>query len=209
MAPELVEVPRRRPPVRVKSEKEDPGWWNKMRRPGGEHLTRDQVKALERAAKGVGRHGSRDELAIYMAFRHALRAAELVALHWDQIDPGFKSILVRRVKGSIDGTHDLDPFESKALKKIAGERRGHVFVTERGGPWTTSAWFKLVARAGRLAGLAMPVHPHMLRHSCGYHLANHGRDIRMIQAWMGHSNIQNTVGYTALSADRFKNFFPD
>jgi type 1 fimbriae regulatory protein FimB/type 1 fimbriae regulatory protein FimE len=66
-----------------------------------------------------------------------------------------------------------------------------------------------VARAGVDAKLGYPAHAHMLRHGCGYYLANKGVDTRAIQAYLGHRNIQHTVRYTALAADRFKNFFPD
>jgi type 1 fimbriae regulatory protein FimE len=68
---------------------------------------------------------------------------------------------------------------------------------------------KLVLRAGRAAGLAFPVHPHMLRHACGYKLANEGHDTRAIQHYLGHKNIQHTVRYTELSPARFKDFWKD
>ena len=68
---------------------------------------------------------------------------------------------------------------------------------------------KIVARAGELAGLGFPVHPHMLRHACGYKLANDGHDTRAIQQYLGHKNITHTVRYTELSADRFNGFWQD
>jgi type 1 fimbriae regulatory protein FimB/type 1 fimbriae regulatory protein FimE len=74
---------------------------------------------------------------------------------------------------------------------------------------TDSAIRKLVARAGEAAGIEMPVHPHMLRHACGYTLANRGTDTRAIQAYLGHRNIQHTVRYTELAADRFNGFWED
>jgi type 1 fimbriae regulatory protein FimB/type 1 fimbriae regulatory protein FimE len=74
---------------------------------------------------------------------------------------------------------------------------------------TPKAWHALFARIGRRAGLAFPVHPHMIRHACGYALANRGHDTRAIQAWMGHRNIANTVIYTELSVTRFKDFWRD
>jgi type 1 fimbriae regulatory protein FimB/type 1 fimbriae regulatory protein FimE len=84
-----------------------------------------------------------------------------------------------------------------------------VFVTERKGPLTASGVRKLVARAGRNAGIAFPVHPHMLRHACGFKLANDGHDTRAIQHYLGHRNIQHTVRYTELAADRFNGFWRD
>ena len=60
---------------------------------------------------------------------------------------------------------------------------------------------------GARAEMPFPVHPHMLRHGCGYALANAGHDTRALQAWLGHKNIQHTVRYTELAPDRFKNFW--
>ena len=85
----------------------------------------------------------------------------------------------------------------------------YVFVTERQTPLTTSSVRKIVSRAGEKAKLGLSVHPHMLRHSTGFYLANKGIDTRSIQAYMGHANIQNTVRYTELAPGRFRGFFKD
>lgn len=74
---------------------------------------------------------------------------------------------------------------------------------------TASTFHKLVARAGVAAGLGMPIHPHMLRHATGFKLANDGQDTRAIQHYLGHKNIQHTVLYTRLAADRFNTFWAD
>ena len=74
---------------------------------------------------------------------------------------------------------------------------------------TTATVRKLMARAGEQAKLPFPVHPHMLRHACGYQLANEGHDTRALQHYLGHKNIQHTVRYTELAPDRFKNFWRD
>jgi site-specific recombinase XerD len=64
---------------------------------------------------------------------------------------------------------------------------------------------KLISRLAQTAGLgSLTAHPRMLRHATGYALANRGMDTRALQAYMGHSNIQNTVGYTQLNANRFQ-----
>jgi site-specific recombinase XerD len=80
----------------------------------------------------------------------------------------------------------------------------HVFMTERGGPMAPKAFHGLFARIG---DRAFPIHPHMLRHGCGYKLANDGHDTRALQAYLGHKNIQHTVRYTELAPDRFKDFW--
>jgi Phage integrase family len=76
-------------------------------------------------------------------------------------------------------------------------------------PFTPDAINRLVKIIGQRAGLALPVHFHMLRHSCGYKLANDGIDTRAIQDWLGHASITHTTRYTALSPTRFKDFWRD
>ena len=84
-----------------------------------------------------------------------------------------------------------------------------MFVSERGSPFTTAGFRKMVARLGVAAGFKFAVHPHMLRHACGYKLANNGVDIRTLQHYLGHKNIQHTVRYTELSPHKFKGFWRD
>jgi type 1 fimbriae regulatory protein FimE len=172
---------------------------------GREYLTEDEVNSLRRAAAKLGRHGHRDATMILIAYTHGLRVTELVRLRWDQIDLKGATIHVRRLKGSVSGVHPLRRIELAALKKLGagGDRRGLVFRSERGAGVSDSGVRKIVARAGEVAGLGFPVHPHMLRHGCGYKLTNEGHDTRAIQAWLGHKNIANTVTYTKLSPDRF------
>lgn len=173
-------------------------------RPRGEWLTEDEVDAIRKAAAKVGRHGHRDATMILIAYTHALRVSELLSLRWEQLDLKARTIFVKRLKGSQSGTHPLRKAEVAALKKLGGDRRGHIFASERGGPLTSSAIHKMIARAGRLATIPFPVHPHMLRHGCGYKLTNDGHDVRAIQVWMGHKNIQHTVHYTHLVPARFE-----
>ena len=82
-----------------------------------------------------------------------------------------------------------------------------MFETERGGPFTPDAVSRLIKRVGSRAGFPFQVHAHMLRHACGYALANKGHDTRAIQDWLGHRSIQHTARYTELSRERFKNFW--
>jgi site-specific recombinase XerD len=84
-----------------------------------------------------------------------------------------------------------------------------VFVSERGTPFTTAGFARMLERAAEVAGIEIKVHPHMLRHACGFALANKGHDTRSLQAYLGHKNIQHTVRYTELAPDRFKNFWRD
>lgn len=118
---------------------------------------------------------------------------------------------VNRLKNGIASVHPLRGPELRALRKMAREYPDtpYVFVTERKGPLTPDTVRKLIARAGEAARLGFSVHPHMLRHACGYKLANEGHDTRAIQHYLGHKNIQHTVRYTELAPDRFKNFWRD
>lgn len=176
-----------------------------------EYLTPSEVEQLMAAAKSIGRHGHRDSTLILVAFRHGLRVSELVALRWDMVDLKQGLMHVARLKNGVNSTHPLRGPELRALRKLKRDYPDtpYVFVTERKGPLTASSVRKIVARAGEKADLGMPIHPHMLRHSTGFKLANDGHDTRAIQLYLGHKNIQHTVRYTELAAGRFKDFWKD
>jgi integrase len=171
-----------------------------------EYLTQDEVEALMKAAGNTGRHRHRDQTLILMMFRHGLRVSEAVDLRWDQINFKAGSIHINRLKNGKPATHYLEGIELRALRRLRREYPNgpFIFVTERGGPLTRSTVNKLVERAGRLAEIEFPVHPHMLRHACGYYLANKGVDTRTIQDYLGHISIVHTVRYTELSPNKFK-----
>ena len=176
-----------------------------------EYLTQGEVDDLMAAAGRTGRHGHRDKTLILIAYRHGLRVSELVALRWESVDLKTGLIHINRLKNGVPSTHPLRGVEIRALRRLKREypETDYVFVSERKGPLTTATVRKLLARAGEAADLPFPVHPHMLRHSTGYKLANDGQDTRSIQHYMGHKNIQHTVRYTELSPHRFKNFWKD
>jgi len=176
-----------------------------------EHLTAFEVDQVIHAAGEIGRYPHRDKTLILMAYRHGLRVSELVALKWDQIDLKSAQLHVHRRKNGMDSTHPLFGPEIRALRKLKRDypNTQYVFMTEREGPMTADTFRKLLSRAGKKAKLEFPIHPHMLRHSTGFKLANEGRDTRSIQHYLGHKNIQHTVRYTEMSADRFKDFWPD
>jgi integrase len=128
----------------------------------------------------------------------------------EQIDFRTAALHVRRVKQGTPSTHPILGDESRALRRLHREQEPKspfVFTSERGAPFTTAGFARMIERAGRIAKLSFKAHPHMLRHACGYALANRGHDTRALQAYLGHKNIQHTVRYTALSPTRFKNFW--
>ena len=187
-------TPRRRPNAEIRTR---------------EHLTSAEVEKLIKAA-GKNRWGDRDATMILVAYRHGLRVSELTDLRWDQVDFDHARLHVRRVKQGTPATHPILGDEMRALRRLQREQEPKspfVFTSERGSPFSTSGFAKLVGRAGEAAGLGFPAHPHMLRHACGFALANKGHDTRALQAYLGHRNIQHTVKYTELSPNRFKDFW--
>ena len=174
-----------------------------------EYLTDDEVQSLIDMAK-TNRYGHRDATMILVAYRHGFRASELTDLRWDQIEFSSATLHVRRVKQGTPSTHPIMGDELRALRKLQREQQpklSFVFTSERGTPFTTAGFARMIERAGEAAKLNFKAHPHMLRHACGYALANKGHDTRAVQAYLGHKNIQHTVRYTELSPTRFKDFW--
>jgi integrase len=187
-----------------------------LRRPNAElrtreHLTADEVEALMTAAKS-NRYAHRDATMVLLTYRHGLRACELVDLEWSQVDFKAAVLHVRRVKKGTPATHPLRGDEMRALRKLQREQAPaspFVFTSERGSPFSPAGFAKMIERAGAEAGFDFKAHPRMLRHACGFALANAGHDTRALQAYLGHRNIQHTVRYTELARNRFKDFWRD
>ncbi len=175
-----------------------------------EHLTEAEVERLMKAAQR-NRYGHRDATMVLAAYRHGLRASELTDLRWDQVDMRTATLHVRRVKQGTPSTHPIIGDELRALRRLQREqeRSPFIFTSERGSPFTTAGFARMIERAGKVAKLAIKAHPHMLRHACGFALANKGHDTRALQAYLGHRNIQHTVRYTEMSPTRFKDFWRD
>jgi type 1 fimbriae regulatory protein FimE len=173
-----------------------------------EYLTEKEVERLIEATKRRGRNGARDAAAILPAYRHGLRATELCSLRWSQIDLRNGRLHVNRAKGGIESVHPLHGPELRALRPLQGQSL-YVFITEGGTPVTTAWFLRMIQRTGQAAGFEFPVHPHMLRHSTGFKLANQGEDTRSLAHFLGHRNLQSTARYTALAPDRFKGFWKD
>lgn len=174
-----------------------------------EYLTPAEVERMITAAGISGRHGARDRTLLTMMYRHGLRVSEAIAMRWDQVDLKTGLLHVNRLKNGVASTHPLRGPELRLLRQLrrAYPDGPYLFSSERGGPMTSSNVRKLVTRAGQAAGLSFPAHPHMLRHACGFKLANDGHDTRALQHYLGHRNIQHTVRYTELAPDRFKGFW--
>lgn len=120
-----------------------------------EYLTEAEVDRLIEAARNRGRNGARDAAAILLAYRHGLRASELVALQWAHIDLRHGRLHVNRAKGGIESVHPLHGPELRALRPLQGESP-YVFITEAGTPVTTAWFLRMVQRTGVAAGLPVP-----------------------------------------------------
>src|SRR3974390_3905854 len=189
-------VPKRRPNAELRTR---------------EHLTEAEVEKLMAATKN-NREGHRDSTMSLVGDRHGLRASELTDLRWDQVDFANGTMHVRRVKQGSPSTHPIRGDELRALRRLQREQEPKspfVFTSERGSPLTTAGFARMLERAGLEARLGFKPHPHMLRHACGFALANKGHDTRALQAYLGHKNIQHTVRYTELAPTRFKDFWRD
>jgi type 1 fimbriae regulatory protein FimE len=173
-----------------------------------EYLTEREVERLIAAARKRGRNSERDACAILLAYRHGLRASELCSLKWSQIDLASGTLHVNRAKGGAESVHPLHGPELRALRPLRGQSP-YVFVTEAGTPVTTVWFLRMVERTGRAAKLPFAVHPHMLRHACGFALANAGHDTRSLAHYLGHRSLQSTARYTALAPGRFAGFWKD
>lgn len=176
---------------------------------GKDFLTEAEMKRFLEAAKH-GRHGVRDYVMMLMAYRHGLRVSELVDIRLKDLDLETARLFVRRKKGSLSTHQPIEGDELRALRAWLREREKHrnarstyLFLSERG-PMTRQAVNYLVNQIEQRAKLRFHVHPHMLRHSTGYYLANRGYDTRLVQDYLGHKNIAHTVRYTRTAAIRFE-----
>nr|WP_153679819.1 type 1 fimbria switch DNA invertase FimE [Klebsiella quasipneumoniae] len=158
-----------------------------------------------------GDTGERDYCLILLAFRHGMRISELLDLHYHDLDLREGRVNVRRLKNGFSTIHPLRFDEREAIERWSQVRAGWkaaaktdaLFISRRGTPLSRQQAYRIIRSAGEKAGTVTQTHPHMLRHACGYELAERGTDTRLIQDYLGHRNIRHTVRYTASNAARF------
>jgi type 1 fimbriae regulatory protein FimB len=180
------------------------------------YLTGEEVQKLLDASRTpkFSRNPSRDYCLLLLMFRHGLRVSEACRLKTTDIDLKEKRIHINRLKQGEQTRQPLYNGELGALNawlKVRKEMQPHsnfLFISERRQPLSRFTVCGLINKYAAAAGLAeLAVHPHMLRHACGYSLANRGTDTRLIQDYLGHKNIQHTVRYTRLAPSRFTNLW--
>jgi type 1 fimbriae regulatory protein FimB len=175
------------------------------------HLTGGEVEQLIEAVKG-SRNEARDRCLLLLIFRHGLRVSEACRMKLDQVDTESRVLHVTRLKGGLSTTHPLRSDELRAISAWLKERARMkplssirtIFISEQRKPLHRSTVNLLLRTYSVAASLPLLAHPHMLRHACGFALADQGADTRLIQDYLGHRNIQHTVKYTATNRARFE-----
>lgn len=173
------------------------------------HLSRSEIEKLLNISV-IGMHGARNYCMIYLAFTHGLRVSELCSLRISDIDLEEKTICIYRLKNGLSTIHPLRDEEVDILNKwldlrggVRGANSEWVFLSAKGFRISRKRVYSIINSLGAIAKISVKVHPHMLRHSCGFALADQGVDTRLIQDYLGHRNIQHTVTYTASNSNRF------
>jgi site-specific recombinase XerD len=190
---------------KVKSEPAETGMTADRHQRAKDYLSPAEIARLLDAAK-AGRHGVRDHLLLLMTYRHGLRVSETIGLRRDELDLDRARLWVHRLKGGLSVEQPIAGDELRAIKRYLATRVDTLpwlFVSERAQPLTRQGVNYLVGVAAERAGLS-GAHPHTLRHSCGFALADKGHDLRLIQDYLGHRDPRHTVHYTRTAGRRFE-----
>lgn len=168
-------------------------------------LNEPEMDLLLKGAK-QGRHGIRDHLILLMMYRHGLRVSEAINIKLSDLNLKQSRIWINRLKNGLSVEQPIDGIELRAIKRYLSIRKDSLpwlFISERNQPLTRQSVNYIIKSAGERAAVC-PVNPHMLRHSCGYYLANKGYDLRLIQDYLGHRDPKHTVHYTRIAGKRFE-----
>ncbi|EMF07322.1 tyrosine-type DNA invertase [Serratia marcescens] len=173
------------------------------------YLTQYEVECLLLQAQ-KGDNAERNYCMIYMSFIHGFRVSEVCHLRLSDLDLEGHCLYIRRMKSGFCTNHPLLEGEFQAIKawlairtRSLGADSEWLFISRQGKALTRQRVYQIISQLGKDAGLPVGSHPHMLRHACGFALADRGIDTRLIQDYLGHKNIRHTVRYTASNAERF------
>lgn len=199
------------------------GWKRKERQ--REDLTQLEAAELLKAAKKISRHPERDFCFLLLSLRHGLRVTEALNLRTSDVDLDGMQLNFRRLKqhngGMRSARHPIYDVEAKALRAWLAKREkmnlghttlggDHLFISEQRRQMSRSMVHRIIVKCAESAGLGnLNVHAHMLRHACGFDLANRGADTLLIKNFLGHANIQNTMIYTERAGRRFEILYND
>jgi integrase len=184
--------------------------------PKRRYLSQDEMELLLSASRR-GRAGERNYCLLLMMYIHGCRISEALSITFSDIDFNSGHIYIRRSKHGFSTIQPLLNRESDALFNWLKIRQGYtnsslsqyIFISQRGRTLSRKQAYNIVKDAGHAAGIPVATYPHMLRHSCGYALADRGMNTRLIQDYLGHKNIRHTVHYTASNAQRFANMWDE
>lgn len=174
------------------------------------YITQGEWNTLMRSIPDT-KESVRDRCILTMMYIHGLRVSELANIQLSCLSLESNEIYIRRIKNGFSTTHPIQNEEKVLLLrwlKLRQEKLGEktspwLFISARRQRISRQQVYTLVREYGGIADLPVRLHPHVLRHSCGYALANQGLDTRLIQDYLGHRNIRHTVHYTASNCKRF------
>ena len=175
-------------------------------------LSEAEVEDLLAAPNRETALGLRDKAMLETLYASGLRVSELVGLKTAQVSLDMQVVRVTG-KGSKDRVTPLgeqaidwiERYQAMARGELLGAKKSDaLFVTARGGPMTRQAFWSLVKRYARIAGIKAAISPHTLRHAFATHLINHGADLRVVQLLLGHADISTTQIYTHVARERLK-----
>ncbi len=175
---------------------------------GKNFLSEKEIDRLLDSAR-KNRHGVRDHLILLMMYRHGLRVSEAISIKLADLNLQQSRLWIRRLKNGLSVEQPMAGDELRAIKrylKIRDSSLPWLFLSERKQPMTRQSINYIIATAGKRAKLGA-VYPHMLRHSCGFYLANKGYDLRLIQDYLGHRDPKHTAHYTRVASYRFENLW--
>lgn len=175
------------------------------------HLTTFEIEKMLEATANSSNH-QRNYCLLLMCFLHGARVSEIISWRLSDIDFNAGHIYIKRLKNGFSTVHPLITREKKVLKTwlqvretYPNHQSDYLFISRKGTPLSRQQVYLLVKRYSAMAAISIQAYPHMLRHSCGYALADRGIDTRLIQDYLGHRNIRHTVIYTASNPERFRN----